>query len=55
MNNLAVLVEIGEVVEKDVAKAKELYLRSVEIDENPIAMYNLALLLKCEDPTFQKP
>ncbi len=38
MNNLAVLVEIGEVVEKDVAKAKELYLRSVEIDENPIAM-----------------
>ncbi len=29
MNNLAVLVEIGEVVEKDVAKAKELYLRSL--------------------------
>ncbi len=53
MNNLAMLMEIGEVVEKDVAKAKELYLRSVEIDENPIAMYNLALLLKCEDPTFQ--
>ncbi len=53
MNNLAVLMEIGEVVEKDVAKAKELYLRSVEIDENPIAMYNLALLLKCEDLTLQ--
>ncbi len=51
MNNLAVLKEIGDVVEKDVAKAKEVYLRSVEINENPIAMYNLAVLLKCEDPS----
>ncbi len=53
MNNLAVVMEIAEVVEKDVTKAKELYLRLIEIDENPIAMCNLALLLKCEDPTFQ--
>ncbi len=51
MNNLAVLTEYGEIVPRNLKKAKELYLRSVEIDENPIAAYNLALFLKLHDPT----
>ncbi len=46
-------MEVGEVVERTYAKAKELYLRSIEINENPIPMYNLALLLKCDGRTFQ--
>ncbi len=29
-------------------QAKDLHLRAIEIDENPIAMLNLALLLKCD-------
>ncbi len=52
-NNLAVVMESGSGVERDVEKAKELYLRAVETDENPIAMYNLAVLLKFGDPSAQ--
>ncbi len=29
-------------------QAKDLHLRAIEIDENPIAILNLALLLKCD-------
>ncbi len=53
MNNLAVVMEFGSGVKRDVDKAKELYRRAVETDKNPIAMYNLAVLLKFEDPSAQ--
>ncbi len=53
MNNLAVVMESGRGVERDVQKAKELYLRAVETHENPIAMCNLAVLLKFGDTSAQ--
>ncbi len=35
MNNLAVILESGEVAEKEFAHSKELFLRAVERDANP--------------------
>ncbi len=46
-------METGELAEKDNEAVKNLYLRSVEIDESPIATYSLAVLLKFEDQNPQ--
>ncbi len=35
-NNFAVITEAGELVRQDIETAKKLYLRAVEIDENPM-------------------
>lgn len=52
LNNLAVLLECGHSVQRDVPRAMELYRRAIELDGNEAATYNLMLLLKCSEASY---
>lgn len=52
MNNLAVLLEVRRGTKRDIPAAMRLYQRAIQVDQNPAAVFNLGLLLKCSDASY---